>query len=73
MTAAATRSVVGSLEAEFGAAAAEVLHERVPGADHPCGVELCQATYRPQPGLQAVIGYEQVGWRWSRPPPARTR
>jgi len=58
---AAIRSVGGSSKAEFVVAAAEVLHERVPGADHPCAAELFEATHRPQPGLQpSMIGFGRI-------------
>jgi hypothetical protein len=33
--------------AEFVVAATEVLDERVPGTDHPCGAQLFQAAHRP--------------------------
>ena len=31
------------IQSEFVVAAAEVLHKRVPGTDHPCRAEPCQA------------------------------
>jgi hypothetical protein len=36
---------------EFVVSAAEVLDEGVPGSDHPCAAELCEAAHRPQSGL----------------------
>jgi len=35
------------LNSEFVVAAPEVLHERVPGADHPCAAELFEPSHRP--------------------------
>jgi hypothetical protein len=37
----------GLFDAEFVVAAAEVLHERVPGADHPRAAELFETAHRP--------------------------
>ena len=51
----------GFFDSEFVVAAAEVLHECVPGADHPGAAELFEAAYRPQLGLEsAVVGFERV-------------
>ena len=42
-------------------AAAEVLDERVPGADYLCTAELFEAEHRPESGLQAaVVGFDGV-------------
>jgi hypothetical protein len=41
--------------------AAEILQERVPGADHPRQAESFQAAHRPQPGFQAsMIGFDGI-------------
>jgi hypothetical protein len=40
-------SVCYFLDSEFVVAAADVLHERVSGADHPCAAETCEAAHRP--------------------------
>jgi hypothetical protein len=37
----------GFFDSEFVVAAADVRHEAVPGADHPCAVELCEAAHLP--------------------------
>jgi hypothetical protein len=37
----------GLFDTEFVVAAAEVLHERVPGADHPRAAELFETAHRP--------------------------
>jgi hypothetical protein len=48
-------------------AAADVLDERVPGADHLSAAELFEAAHRSQPGLQsAVIGFDGVVNRYER-------
>jgi hypothetical protein len=40
-------------------AAADVLDERVPGADDSCAAELFEAAHRSQSGLQpSVIGFD---------------
>ena len=40
---------------------AEVLDERVPGADHLYAAELCEAAHRPESGLHsAVVGFDPV-------------
>jgi hypothetical protein len=50
-----------NIEAEFVVAAAEVLHEGVPGAGHSRRAESFQAAHRPQPGFQAaVVGFDRV-------------
>jgi hypothetical protein len=42
-------------------AAAEVLHEGVPGGEGPRGPVAFEAAHRPQPGLQpAVIRFDRV-------------
>ena len=42
-------------------AAADVLDERVPGADYPCAAELFEAAHRSQSGLQpSVIGFNPI-------------
>jgi len=51
----------GFLGPEFVVSAAEVPHEGVASADHPCTAELFQAAHRPQPGLQpAMIEFDPV-------------
>ncbi len=40
------------LHTEFVVSAALILDERVPGTDHLCRAEPCQAAHRPQPGLE---------------------
>ena len=37
----------GFFDSEFVVAAADVLDKRVPGADHLCAAESCQAAHRP--------------------------
>ncbi len=47
--------------AEFIVSAAEVLDERVSGANHSGGAEPCQAAHRPPPRLQpSMIGFDRV-------------
>src|SRR6266496_6808551 len=49
------------VDAEFVVAAAEVLHERVPGGDQCGGGEAFQPAHRPQPSLApVVIGFHPV-------------
>jgi hypothetical protein len=49
------------IPAEFVVATTEVLHERVPSADHPCRAQPFQSAHRPQPGLQTpMIGFDGV-------------
>jgi len=51
----------GAIGGEFIVAAAEILHERVPGGDDPRGPVAFQAAHRPQAGFQqAVIGFYRV-------------
>ena len=51
----------GDVGGEFIVTTAEVLDERVPGGDDPCGAVAFQAAHRPQPSLQpAVIGLDRV-------------
>ena len=53
--------VCSFLGPEFVVAAADVLDEGVPGADHPCAAESFQAAHWPQSGLQsAVVGFDGV-------------
>jgi hypothetical protein len=52
---------VGDVGGEFIVAAAQILDERVPGGDDPCGPAAFQAARRPQPGLQpSMIGLDRV-------------
>jgi hypothetical protein len=55
-------SVVGGVVgSEFVVAAAEILDERVPGGDYPCGPAAFQSAHRPQPRLQsAMVGFDRV-------------
>jgi len=51
----------GDIGGEFVVAAAEVLHEGVPGGQGPRGPAAFQSAHRPQPGLQpAVIGLDRI-------------
>lgn len=46
---------------QFAVAAADVLDERVPCADHSSAAGLCEAAHRSQAGLQpSVIGFDRV-------------
>src|SRR6266496_712153 len=62
------------VDAEFVVAAAEVLHERVPGGDQCGGGEAFQPAHRPQPSLAPVVIGFHPGCRRSAPsraePPA---
>jgi hypothetical protein len=40
---------------DFVVAAADVLHERVPGGQDPRGPSAFQAAHRPRPGLQSAV------------------
>ena len=49
------------IHAEFVVAAVEVLDECVPGTEHSCRAESCQAAHGPQSGRQKpVIGFDGV-------------
>ena len=49
------------IHAEFVVAVVEVLDECVPGTDHSCRAESCQAAHGPQSGRQEpVIGFDGV-------------
>ena len=51
----------GDVGGEFIVAAAQVLHERVPGGDDPRGPVAFQSAHRPEPGFQpSVIGFDRV-------------
>jgi hypothetical protein len=52
---------VRNFDGEFVVAAADVLHERVPGCNNPRGPVTLQAAHRPQPGFQsAMISLDRV-------------
>lgn len=51
----------GNIGGEFIVAAAEVLHERVPGGNDPYGLVAFQPVHRPQPRFQpTVICFDRV-------------
>ena len=51
----------GFFDSEFVVAAAEVLDEGVPGADHSCAAESFEAAHWPESGLQAaVVGFDRI-------------
>jgi hypothetical protein len=50
------------IPAEFVVTATKILHERVPGTDHPCRAQPFQTAHRPQPNLQTpMIGFDGIG------------